>query len=334
MYALVADIERLINAVKAAPSVLNTQPWLFQIVADDRINLRAQCDRGLRHVDPAERELVISCGAALFNLRLALRVAGHDCVVWLMPDEKNDRDLLASVEIVRTSAHQPTLVEQRLYEAIPRRHTNRQPFEKKLLGLNIVAELESAAWQERSFLWLLHQHETNILLSDIKNVNRKINEDPSWEAYRSELRQYTNEPMLKGGLGIPPEAFGPLPANGHIPYRDLGLEWQGPGERDRKSFEKHTRLLALSTDTNKRTDWLRAGQGLERVLLTAARRNVAASFYTQPLEPVNEKDRPQNPWWPWRRFPQMIMRVGHCDAPAAQTPRLHNEDLWEDLRSQ
>jgi hypothetical protein len=334
MYDIVADIDRLINAVKAAPSVLNTQPWLFQVVADDRIDLRAERDRRLRYVDPEERELVISCGAALLDLRLALRVAGHDSVVWLMPDEKNDRDLLASVEIVGTRAHQPTAVEQRLYEAIPRRHTNRQPFEKKLLGLNIVAELESAAWQERAYLWLLHQHETNILLSDIKKANRKINEDPKWEDYRNELGQYTNEPMLKRGLGIPPEAFGPLPANGHIPYRDLGLEWQGSAERERKSFEKHTRLLAISTDTNTRIDWLRAGQGLQRVLLTAASRNVAASFYTQPLEPVNEEDRPQNPWWPWRRFPQMVMRVGHCSSPAAETPRLDNDELWEDLRSQ
>jgi hypothetical protein len=333
MYDIVADIDRLINAVKAAPSVLNTQPWLFQVVADDRINLRAERDRRLRYVDPEERELVISCGAALLNLRLALQVAGHDSVVWLMPDEKNDRDLLASVEIVSTRAHRPTLVEQRLYESIPRRHTNRQPFERKLLHLNIVAELESAAWQERAYLWLLHQHETHVLLSDIRKANRKINEDPRWEDYRNELGQYTNEPMLKRGLGIPPEAFGPLPANGHIPYRDLGLEWQGPGERERKSFEKHTRLLAISTDTNTRTDWLRAGQGLQRVLLTAASRNAAASFYTQPLEPVNEEDRPQNPWWPWRRFPQMVMRVGHCSSPAAETPRLHNEELWEDLRS-
>ena len=33
-------------------------------------------------------------------MRLALRNAGHDYVVWLMPDENNDPDLLASVEIV------------------------------------------------------------------------------------------------------------------------------------------------------------------------------------------------------------------------------------------
>lgn len=100
MYDPVADIDRLMDAARAAPSVLNTQPWLFQIVASDRISLRAQRARWLQHIDPEKRELAISYGAALFNLRLALRNAGHDYVVWLMPDENNDPDLLASVEIV------------------------------------------------------------------------------------------------------------------------------------------------------------------------------------------------------------------------------------------
>ena len=331
MYDLAADIDRLTEAAKFAPSVLNTQPWRLQIVAPDRINLRAARDRWLCSIDPAARELAISCGAALFNLRLALRVAGHYPVVWLMPEPVNDCDLLASLEIVTTHAHPPNVLEQRLYEAIPRRHTNRQPFEKKPVGLNIVAELESAAWRERVYLSLLHRREIHMLLSDIQEANRKISEDPGWGKYRSELQQYTNEPMLSRGLGIRPEAFGPRPASGHVPYRDLWPELQG--ECERKSFEKPKRLLTLSTDTNTRIDWLRAGQGLQRVLLTATRLNVVASFYTQPLEPANDKGRPQNPWWPWSRYPQMIMRVGHCDAPAVKTSRLGNEELWEDLRS-
>ena len=334
MYDLVTDIDRLIGAAKAAPSVLNTQPWLFQIVANDRINLRAERERWLQYIDPKERELVISCGAALFNLRLALRVAGHDLVVWLTPDEEDEPDLLASVEIVTTRVHPPTVSEQRLYEAIPSRHTNRQPFEKELVGFNIVAELEQAAWRERTYLWLLHRRQTHLLLADIKAANREINEDQNWQGkYRSELRKYTNEPMLSRHIGIPPEVFGPLPANDHAPYRDLGLEWRGHGERERKPFEKRRRLLALSTAANTRIDWLRAGQGLQRVLLTAARRNVVASFYTQPLEPSNEKCTGQNPRWPWPKFPQMIMRVGHCQTPAAETPRLDNDSLWQDLRT-
>ena len=207
MYDPVADIDRLIDAAKVAPSVLNTQPWLFEIVAGDRINLRAQRDRWLRNIDPDGRELAISCGAALFNFRLALRDAGHDHVVWLMPDEKSDPDLLASVEIVTARVHPPTVTTQRLYEAIPWRHTNRQPFEKKVVGVNIVAELEHAAWEERDYLWLLHQRMTRTLLAEIEEANREEkNDDPtSWGyEFQRELEEYTNEPKLREGLGFRP----------------------------------------------------------------------------------------------------------------------------------
>ena len=296
MYKPVDDIRRLIDAVKAAPSVLNTQPWLFEIVADDRINLRAQHDRWLKNIDPHGRELAISCGAALFNFRLALRDAGHDYVVWLMPHEECDPDLLASVEIVTARVCPPTVAEQWLYEAIPWRHTNRQPFAEGLVGLNIVAELERAAWQERTYLWLLHKRMTRVLLAEIEEANcEEKNDDPtSWgHEFQKELEEYTNESKLREGLGIPPGAFGPRPKNARhfrlhrydatgapldpgVPYRDLGfkshlLAGQTTRKEEPRRFEHHTRLLVLATDTNTPTDWLRAGQGLQRVLLTATR---------------------------------------------------------------
>ena len=47
--------------------------------------------------DPLAREFAISCGAALFNLRLAIRVAGHDLNVWLLPERTPGSTRLASV---------------------------------------------------------------------------------------------------------------------------------------------------------------------------------------------------------------------------------------------
>jgi hypothetical protein len=55
-----------------APSSHNTQPWRFAIV-DDELLVCADRSRSLAVIDPFDRELVISCGAALFNLRVVLR---------------------------------------------------------------------------------------------------------------------------------------------------------------------------------------------------------------------------------------------------------------------
>jgi len=68
-----------------APSVHNTQPWRF--VADGRqLSLYADADRGLPVADPDGREMMISCGAALFTVRLALRSLGYIPQERVLPD--------------------------------------------------------------------------------------------------------------------------------------------------------------------------------------------------------------------------------------------------------
>ena len=83
------------------PSRRNSQPWLFD-VWEEEVALYADKTRLLPALDPAGRELVISCGAALFHLRLAVRRAGYEDEVRLLPDDdgwdptaSRDRTLLA-----------------------------------------------------------------------------------------------------------------------------------------------------------------------------------------------------------------------------------------------
>src|SRR5918912_3713151 len=77
-----------------APSGHNTQPWIFRINQNDTVELYADRTRALAVVDPDDRELVISCGAALFHLRLAIRHFGYTDITELFPHSE-DKDLLA-----------------------------------------------------------------------------------------------------------------------------------------------------------------------------------------------------------------------------------------------
>src|SRR5207248_6925206 len=68
-----------------APSVHNTQPWRF--TADGpQVSLHADAGRRLAVADPDGREMMISCGAALFNIRLALRSLDWIPQTRLLPD--------------------------------------------------------------------------------------------------------------------------------------------------------------------------------------------------------------------------------------------------------
>jgi len=62
------QVDFLIATAARAPSVHNTQPWRFR-VGEFAIELYADMGRKLR-TDPLGREMLISCGAALFGLRL------------------------------------------------------------------------------------------------------------------------------------------------------------------------------------------------------------------------------------------------------------------------
>jgi nitroreductase len=118
------QIRKLVEAATRAPSVLNTQPWIFEI-GRDRIELFADPARRLEIVDSQGRQWMMSCGAALLNLRLAVLAAGWEAVVDVLPDARDDTHI-ASVGQGRSRVPSPD--ERALFASIPRRHTNRRPF--------------------------------------------------------------------------------------------------------------------------------------------------------------------------------------------------------------
>lgn len=99
-----AGVRRRVGAATAAPSVHNTQPWHFRRLDGHTMELYADPDRLLPVIDPHGRGLSISCGAALFNLSLAIRMTGHQARVLPLPVPDDEPDLLA---VVRTSEAGP-----------------------------------------------------------------------------------------------------------------------------------------------------------------------------------------------------------------------------------
>ncbi len=213
------DWARLMQAADAAPSILNTKPWSFDDrLANGRIELRPNWDRHLKVIDPRHRELLISCGAALFNLRMAIRVTGHDPVAWLLPDEQTGGaaecvhcrdccgvgDLLASVKIETRWTHPVTVTEQGLYEAILQRHTVREPF-SRAIPMTVLAELELAARVEGADAKLLHRRETRRLL---RRAARTDQRDELDQPYVDELRMWTGSNATPD-LGVPSTNSGP-----------------------------------------------------------------------------------------------------------------------------
>jgi hypothetical protein len=118
---------------------------------------------------------------------------------------------------------------------------------------------------------------------------------------------------------VPADRLAPNPADQRQPpVRDLGLTWDDTDHV--KQFEKHPQLIALITKTDTSPDWMRAGQALQRLLLTAARHGVQASFLTQQFEVDDWKGHRPHQWWPSFKPMQIVIRLGYTSSEIPQNP--------------
>ncbi|MFC4114242.1 Acg family FMN-binding oxidoreductase [Nonomuraea zeae] len=304
-------VRRLLVAAGQAPSVLNTQPWRFHVVRRECVELFADPDRRLRISDPRGRNQYVSCGAALFNLRLAIRTAGQRPMLWLLPSPEEEPDLLAAVRVGETS---PVPDEHReLYDLIPVRRTSRRPFTSRRLPPAVLAELRRAAAREGATLLPLDRNATTDLLDYAAIAEDELARD---HEYRAELAAWTIPGARSDGM--PSYTHGPRAPKGPYPVRDFGRQ---VGEA---RFEEHPQLAALTTMSDGPLDWLTAGQALQRVLLVAAKHDVSASFLNQPLD-LRDMRRRRDPGHR-RGHPQMIIRFGYGPY-VARSPRRPAEEL-------
>jgi hypothetical protein len=303
----------VLMAAGLAPSLLNSQPWQFR-VDPDRIELHADPGRRLIATDPEDRELRLACGAALFNLRLALHAHGITPLASLDPQECGGA--LAVVRDGGTSAQGRADAE--LYRAIDRRHTNRQPFLDVRVPASDRRLLMRAALDEGAVLHAVTDRAGQYELSCIiGTADRQQRGDANC---RAELTAWTGKRFRRrdgvrraspGAASDPHDVWG---------YLDMG---HGRVRGRRFVTEPFVAVLATRADTP--ADQVQAGQALQRVLLTATTLGLSASFLSQPIE-VLECRQQLRRLLAGRLYPQAILRLGFS-SPAAPTPRRDVADL-------
>jgi hypothetical protein len=298
-------IEFAVAAAVHAPSVHNTQPWRFAH-GERNIDVHADAGRRLRVADPAGRELLISCGAAAFTLRVALRYLGWLPHIRLFPDSSRP------VLVARVSWGEDQIAadswEREMYAAVTARHTHRGGFGPAPLPAGTIAALGAEAAREGAMLRVVAAGDQRAALAAaVQAGEHALRLDGKRAAEQADWVVAPGSPRRDG---IPPAAYPAEPAHTEpdFPGRDFAAG-KGWGQATAAAEQSPGLVCLLATSANEPADWVAAGQALQRVLLRATACGVAAALHSQPLELPQLRDfiRLQ---LAARAHPQMIIRLG------------------------
>lgn len=303
-----AKLHFLLHYAILAPSNRNSQPWLWRFNGD-AVDLYTDRMRALPYLDPVDRELILSCGAALMHLRLAIRHFGYSAVVETFPNPDLP-DLLARVRLGESLP--ATEDEDLLFEAIFQRHTNRQPFLDRNLPESLVTALIADARQEGAELFIIENHSSRHELVDLIAEADVIQSNDA--GFRGEAWKWIRASGDARGDGLREDA---LHRTSPLHTGDL-ISAQADANHLLASHAPVIAVLETKDDTPQ--DWLAAGRALARLLLRASAKGVQANFFNSPIEVRS--------MWPQLHHllrhasvPQMVLRLGYPISPAEATVR-------------
>ena len=308
-----------------APSIHNTQPWRFRL-GRHSLEMRANPDRQLRVLDPGRRQLMISCGCALFNARVAVAASRHELLVERFP-EPSDPDLVARLTLGNPNAPWTPLV--RLDAAIDRRRSSRRELFDTHVSEEILWELTTAASAEdATAVPISSLDQRRDVAALVREADAVENADPD---YLAELRKWTIERSSRDeGVAASsyPQATG---QRGEIPLRDFGAGESGQMPPMLDSGLDQC-LLVIGTSADDQPSWLRAGEALERLWLEATRLDQVLSLFSQPVEVRHTRQRLSQVLGA-SICPQVLLRVGQA-APNVATRRRPLDQMLDEPATQ
>ncbi|MDX6263349.1 MAG: hypothetical protein QOH84_5037 [Kribbellaceae bacterium] len=268
------QIDVLLAAAVAAPSMHNTQPWRFE-VNGTVIDVFLDGSRALPTEDPTGRAMRIAAGAAVFNLRCAAAHLELGSGYGLSPNP-SEPDLVARIVLEDAQQVDPAL--KQLYRQVERRHTSRLPARPAPPASDSRIALMLAAATEGAELTWLPKADAAQVMAMIVDVD--LREIGDWKRTAERSKWVGGDRTVDG---VPNSVLGPRPTVYPAPVRNLGAPSEARS-RPTAKFETDAALAVLSTDHDGPVDQLVAGIALEHVLLAATRDGLTASFLNQPLE--------------------------------------------------
>jgi hypothetical protein len=307
-------MEFLLRYAVLAPSNRNTQPWAFRITANG-VEVFADYTRRLLTIDPNDRELFLSVGAAIMNVRVAAAHFGY--VTSVRYDARPQERLpVAYINVCETCGPDVSLAS--LFRAIRKRHTNRALFDGAPIDPRSLSRVREVLAKFPETLQLILPDENHHAAKLIEYAERLQMNRP---AVRAEMAEWIRADDGLHSDGVSAEAFG-IPrffgqAAACLVRKFSAGSWHG--SRDRRLTESASVLLVVSAGDD-RVSLLRAGEALEFLLLTITETGLQYSFLNHAIEAETLRERVQilsgSP-----QPAQLLLRIGSSTHATRSMPR-------------
>lgn len=302
-----------VEVARLAPSKHNSQPWRF-VRRDGALLLWPDLQRALPLSDPMNRELLLSCGAAVQLAVVAAQSLGHSLLVSWLPEA-------GSTLLARLTEGPPQPVRPdaaALLAAVAERRTDRGPLDASVLSRSLGFELQAAAFDHVVDLRLVVTPAERTTLADlVTQADRMLVRDGGIDV---ELASWQRVPSDQRRDGVPVDHTRGAAASYRAEFvqRDFGM-----GHARRPAMDgdgPDAPLIAvLCTEADQALDWLVAGRALASVLLQAQVRGAHASYLNQPCEVPSVRHALRSALG-LTGHPQVVLRIG-AGSEVSATPR-------------
>jgi hypothetical protein len=309
----------LVRTACLAPSVNNSQPWSFRLPSADRIEVYADRSRLLTGIDRTGRELLLSCGAALHYLVCGAEAFGLTATVERFP-RREEPDLLADV---RLSDGELTDEGVEVLAALENRRTDRLGPAAQAAPPETVRRLadDAARWGAEVVV-VREPARVGRAEQLIEGARQAQLADPQAAAEQDAWVDRSDVDGVPGRIATPSTGRRPTRFSRRADVPD-----PGGGQSDV--------LIAVCTAEDDHDSWLRAGETLSALWLSATRVGLVLTPASQVVEVDSTRTSLQRDVLGGGRLPQVVVRVGlpavtPANPAVGHTPRRALEHVIRD----
>ncbi|TSC72195.1 MAG: hypothetical protein G01um101438_698 [Parcubacteria group bacterium Gr01-1014_38] len=320
--ALEEKLRFLLRYAVLAPSAHNTQPWVFR-VEGNHLTIFPEFSRALSVSDPTHRELYVSLGCALANLRIAAEHFGFRVAE---EDFSGGSGLpVARFSFVSGGTEPPG--NDALFAAITRRHTNRAPYEQRPVPVDTLQRLRGQVSDPEVRLDLVTQKEQILQLAEL--TAQATLETLGRADFRAELSRWVRNNFTKQPDGMPGFAVGVSDAPSLLARVMVRLPPMAKAEAKKAQLRiVGSPLVAIfSAKEDAPRGWVKVGVALERVWLAAVAHGLRAAPYAGPFEAGVLHEQVERLLGITGLRAQTLLRIGYGPDDPHPTPRRSAEDV-------